>query len=85
MTLHQFRSLPKDMQAQLAKQKGSYLFGRTTRHAFVKLYQVDNFYVELYFDKKMSFVAIVNSFEDTERLAPYLQFLDVSELHQLLL
>ena len=85
MTLYQFRSLPKDMQAQLVKQKGLYLFGRTTRHAYVKLYQVDNMYVELYFDKKMSFVAIVNAFEDTERLEPYLQLVDVSELQQLLL
>jgi hypothetical protein len=72
------------MQAQLVKQKGIYLFGRTTRHAFVKLYQLDHIYVELYFDKKMSFVAIVNAFEDTDRLAPYLQLLDVSELQQLL-
>ena len=84
MNLSQFRSLPKDKQALFAKQKGIYLFGRTTKYAFVKLYQVENFYVELYFDKKMAFISIINSFDSTERLQPYLQLLDVSEVEELL-
>jgi hypothetical protein len=85
MNLHQFRSLPKDQQAHYTKQKGVYLFCRTTKYALVKLYQADNFYVELYYDKKMAFISIVNSFDTTERLQPYLQLLDVSEVQQLLL
>ena len=85
MNLTQFRSLPKDQQAQLTKHKGVHLFGRTTKYALVKLYQVDGFYVELYYDKKMAFISIINSFDTTDRLQPYLQLLDVSELQQLLL
>lgn len=84
MNLLQFRALPKDKQAQFTKQKGVYLFCRTTKYALVKLYQVDCFYVELYYDKKMAFISIVNSFDTTERLQPYLQLLDVSEVQQLL-
>jgi hypothetical protein len=84
MTYQQFTSLPKDMQARLTKEKGIFIAARSTKYALVKLYQVESFYVELYHDKKIACISIVNSFEDTERLQPYLQKIDVSEVQQLL-
>ena len=84
MTLSQFSTLPKDIQAHLTKQKGIFIAARETKYALVKLYQVEGFYVELYHDKRLACISIVNSFDDINRLSPYLQKIDVSELQQLL-
>ena len=84
MTHQQFVSLPKDIQARFTKEKGTILTGRETKFAHVWLYQVESFYVELYHDKRMACISIVNSFEDTERLKPYLEKIDVSEVEHLL-
>ena len=48
------------------------------------LYQVESFYVEIYFDEKMSEAKHIRSFEGTRHLEPYLRMVDVSELQLLL-
>jgi hypothetical protein len=84
MTFEQFRSLPKDMQRNVVKHYGVFLFGRTGVGVNVMLYQVESFYVEIYFDEKMSEATRIRSFEDTRHLEPYLRMVDVSELQLLL-
>ena len=84
MTFEQFRSLPKDMQRNVVKHCGVFLFGRTGVGVNVMLYQVESFYVEIYFDEKMSEATRIRSFEDTRHLEPYLRMVDVSELQFLL-
>ncbi len=84
MTFEQFRSLPKDIQRNVVKHCGVFLFGRTGVGVNVKLYQVEGFYVEIYFDEKMSEATRIRSFEDTRHLDPYLRMVDVSELQLLL-
>ena len=84
MTLEQFRSLPKDMQRKVVKHCGVFLFGRTGVGVNVMLYQVEGFYVEIYFNDKMSVALRLRCFEDTVHLDPYLRMVDVSELQPLL-
>ena len=84
MTLEQFRSLPKDMQRKVVKHCGVFLFGRTGVGVNVMLYQVEGFYVEIYFNDKMSAAIRLRSFEETVHLEPYLRMVDVSELQPLL-
>lgn len=48
------------------------------------LYQVEGFYVELFFDEKMSEAIRIRSFDDTRHLEPYLRRVDVSELQPFL-
>lgn len=84
MTLLQFRSLPGDVQRQVVLYKGVFLFGRNGVNATAKLYQVDGFYVELFFDQRMSEVTRLVAFEDTAKLEPYLRQVDVRELQMLL-
>lgn len=84
MTFQQFRSLPKDIQRNVVKHFGVFLFGRTGVGVNVMLYQVESFYVEIYFDEKMSEAIRIRSFEDTRHLEPYLRLVDVSELQPLL-
>ena len=84
MTFDQFRSLPKDIQRNVVKHCGVFLFGRSGVGVFVKLFQVESFYVEIYFDEKMSEAMHIRSFTDTKNLEPYLRLVDVSELQLLL-
>lgn len=85
MTLQQFRSLPKDMQRTAVKRYGVFLFGRTGVGVHVMLYQLEGFYVEIYFDDKTSASSCIKSFGDTKRLDPYLYKVDVSALHPFLM
>ncbi|HEU4902377.1 MAG TPA: hypothetical protein VFT06_06270 [Flavisolibacter sp.] len=84
MTFQQFCSLPKDMQRKMVKHCGAFLFGRSGVGVNVKLYQVESFYVEIYFDERMSEATHIRCFEDTKLLEPYLRMVDVSELQLLL-
>ena len=84
MTFNQFQALPKDVQRNVVRHCGAFLSGRTGVGVNVKLYQVEGFYVELYFDEKMSQATRVKSFENTKYLEPYLRKIDVSEVQFLL-
>lgn len=48
------------------------------------LYQVESYYVEIYFNEKMSEAIDIRGFDDTRFLEPYLRMVDVSELQLLL-
>lgn len=80
MTFEQFKALPKDIQRNVVKHCGVFLFGRQGVGVNVMLYQVEGFYVEIYFDDKMSEATRIKSFDDTVYLEPYLRRVDVSEL-----
>ena len=84
MTFEQFQALPKDIQRNMVKHYGVFLFGRTGVGVNVKLYQVEGFYVEIFFDEKMSTVNRIRSFTDTRHLEPYLRMVDVSAVQLLL-
>ena len=84
MTYEQFQALPKDIQRNVVKHCGVFLFGRTAVGVNVMLYQVEGFYAELYFDEKNSGSIRIRAFEDTKDLEPYLRKVDVSELQLLL-
>lgn len=84
MNFDQFRTLPSDLQRNVVKHCGVFLFGRTGVGVNVKLYQVEGFYVEVYFDEKMSEVTRIKSFNDTKPPDPYLRMVDVSALQVLL-
>lgn len=84
MTFEQFQALPKDIQRNVVKHFGVFLFGRSGVGVNVMLYQVEGFYVEIYFDEKMSESIHIRGFEDTKHLEPYLRKIDVSEVQLLL-
>lgn len=84
MTLPQFRSLSPDLQRRAVQQKAVFLLGRTGVHVSSKLYQVDGFYVELYFDAKSSALVRLASFAETGELESYLQQVDIGEVQALL-
>ncbi len=58
--------------------KGTFLMDRLTENHYVKLYNLDNFYVEVYFDDITHCIETVEAFRSTNMLLPYLEWLTVA-------
>jgi hypothetical protein len=50
----------------------------------ISLYQVNDFYVEIYYHKTRYFYICIRSFEDVAELFPYLQDIDISDVYKLI-
>ncbi len=50
----------------------------------ISLYQVNDFYVEIYYHKTRYFYICIRSFEDASELFPYLQDIDISEVYKVI-
>ncbi len=82
MTRQQFNTLSKERQQEVVLQLGMFLSERTDGSFEIMLYQLENFYVEVYLISLYNKVALFRSFEDTELLQPYLAKIDISALLQ---
>ena len=84
MTLSDFRSLSPAMQFGVVKQAGVFLLARTGVGITAKLYQVNSFYAEVYYDSTARKVVQLVAFEETAKLDRYLPLINLSELRTLL-
>jgi hypothetical protein len=50
----------------------------------ISLYQVNDFYVEIYYHKTRYFYICIRSFADSSELYPYLQDIDISEIYKVI-
>jgi len=83
MIIQQFDTLSKENQQQVLLKEGIFLAEREDGPFRIMLYQLNGFYVEVYFFKLYNKVAFFQTFEDTEVLQPYLDQVDVSNvLHE---
>lgn len=71
MTLQEFGSLTYEQQVKLIRQ-AVFIGKKEGPNYTALLYQLDGFYIEAYKHKKYQYIYKVESFEDTERLMPYL-------------
>jgi len=85
MNFQQFNTLSKeDQQSELLK-AGVYLAEREDGPFRIMLYQLDGFYVEVFFFNLYNKVAFLQSFTETDALHPYLSQVDVRQvLHEAL-
>ena len=58
--------------------KGTFLADRLTEHAYVKRYNVGNFYVEMFFDDASHLITHFRAFEYTLFVLPYLDELRIA-------
>ena len=58
--------------------KGTFLADRLTEHAYVKLYNVGTFYVEMFFDDASHFITHFRVFKNTKFVLPYLDGLKIA-------
>jgi hypothetical protein len=78
MTLQQFNTLTQDKQYQSLIMNGVCLASRDIEEHCILLFQLNNFYVEIYFDKNCDEITYSRSFINTDELYPYLEKIDIS-------
>jgi hypothetical protein len=47
----------------------------------VLLYQLDSFYVEVFYNKTHNYISKLNGFDDTDLLEPYLKKIEISLMY----
>ncbi|MGY3215281.1 hypothetical protein [Mucilaginibacter sp. HD30] len=77
MNSHDFNSLdlPEKTEAML---KGTFLIDRLTEQHYIKLYNLNCFYVEVYFDDSTHLISDIHAFKSTAMLSPYLDWLSIA-------
>jgi hypothetical protein len=82
MTLAQFNKLKIEEQQKAVLINGVFLGERKDPPLRMMLYDMENFYVEVFFLSRYNKVAWFNGFQSTKKLEPYLQKIDVSSILQ---
>lgn len=81
MTLDEFTLLNETKQAETLLKRGIYLADRLYKNFSIILYQLDNFYVEVYHNIRFDIMQGMRCFQDDETaLQPYLESIDISSL-----
>lgn len=78
MIIQHFNTLSKQDQQNNLLREGIFLAEREDGPFRIMLYQLDSFYVEVYFFNLYNKVAFLQSFTDTDALEPYLEQLNVT-------
>lgn len=78
MTLDEFTTLNEARQAETLLARGTYLADRLYKNFSIFLYQLDNFYVEVYHNLRYDIMQGMRCFEDDDALQPYLETIDIS-------
>ena len=78
MTLTQFNKLPTEQQQKAVLINGVFLAERKDPPLRMMLYDMGNFYVEVFFLSRYNKVAWFNGFKSTKKLEPYLQKIDIA-------
>ena len=77
---HQFLHLEESAQPSALWEKGIFLAERLQGFHNIKLYQLDERYIEVTFHTHFNVVLRVSSFTDTHYLEPYLNSVDITSL-----
>ena len=85
MTRQKFVSLPTAAKKAVVLRFGSFIAERSNSIFRVMLYEIDGFYVEIYFTRWSKKPFLYSSFTSTNRLNPYLKQIDLSSLTEGLL
>jgi len=80
MTIFQFHQLSEKEQLDTLEESGVYIAERDGAFYNIKLYQLENFYVELYLHTHFNVVVNINCFTNTDCLDPYLENIDLDSL-----
>ena len=79
MTLYQFNALTTNDQAEIVW-NCPHVGERFDEENTIVLYQVDCFYVEVFYNRKNNTITRLRSFASTEQLAPYLKQINIDSL-----
>lgn len=79
MTLSEFEQMDEAAQME-AVWGGAFVAIRTDSENEILLYQVDSFYVEVYYNGEYNRIKKFRSFSSTDELIPYLEQIDLNEI-----
>ncbi|HEV7779667.1 MAG TPA: hypothetical protein VGO58_00295 [Chitinophagaceae bacterium] len=77
MDLRQFKGLEESVQIGVIWNNGVHVATRDDNVYQYLLYQLDNFYVEVWYHIELEVIHRFQAFEDTERLDPYLRGINI--------
>lgn len=80
MTLHQFNHLGEDKQREILITNGVLLAKRSDSCYNVALFQIDSFYIEVWYTRKGLDIGLVRGFNSTDELEPYLETIDIGAI-----
>jgi hypothetical protein len=84
MKLYDFKFLDDKSQAEVLFNYGVLITERIYKDLVIQLYQINSFYVEVYYNSIFKMVQDINSFDNLTRLEPYLNSIDISFIHNFL-
>jgi hypothetical protein len=82
MTLYQYKALQESEQATILWDEGVHLGERFDTEHKVLLYQIDGFYVVVFYNEGDNAIERLISFETVDRLMPYLDMIEITLLLQ---
>lgn len=80
MNMYQFNCLDEVRQIELLWSAGVLVGSRQEKIYKILLYQIDGFYVEVFYQYSQGKMAKIKSFNDTGMLEPYLDSINISSL-----
>ena len=80
MTLYDFEELDVQDQADSLCEHGVFLSERKNERYLILLYQIDGFYIEVYFNKDKGKIVRFRSFLSPDQLFPYLKKINIDAL-----
>jgi hypothetical protein len=80
MTLYEYMILSPEEQANVTWKYGAFIAVADKGSLKVLLYQLDSFYVEVYYNCQLGRIEEFRGFHSTDELEPYLAAIDLSEL-----
>ena len=80
MTIYDFELMNEFEQTDIIGEKGVLIGERKHEHYNVLLFQIESFYVELYYHSHFNVIIKIIYFTDTDLLEQYLENIEVNEL-----
>jgi hypothetical protein len=82
MTLFEFKALPRSSQIDAICDCGVRLAAREELEYNITLYQIEDFYVEIFYDRQLKQISYIKASNNTILLEPYLDSINIGELLQ---
>ena len=79
MTLNDYKQLDEIEQTEVLLERGIHLGERTDGAHSIVLYQIEGFYVEVFYHEQHNTITRLRSFRSVDQLRPYLEKVDISQ------
>ena len=84
MNIREFKYQEKINKKKLLASRGVFLSKREDGVFSIFLFQMVNFYVEMFYDNEEEEIGYIRAFQSVNELNPYLEQIDISEIQQVL-